>query len=501
MNDTNVLVKIGEAVQAVTRLTQGGSGLRDALIKVAVDHNLTTEQVKRVVETFNTHNTLSHFRSGEKRAEFPVADAREVIAQVFQTKAAAFDPAFPTPDEYLIEDEFRFIPHQDRVLLKQAEAVLEAESVPARYLPDPNELVGRVLQKIDAVEKQAQSHQMAAIAARDDILNTVQGLAASFQRYGAAPMDIFVKEAQALYGARADQYLPMVWELVPVRFRHDPHVKQASVIDASTASHQLFQKLLSCEERFIKEAMEAENLFTQAAFYRDRVASLMKEAAKGGSVPRGTSLASAAKGGSPEKKEDKPPAPAPKAPPAPPSSGSPQRSGFPQGSTDPRQQGQGQQQGRGQQQGGGSQKAPDRKKILPAATGSARDLLSAIPATGALGSATGWIAGMQPLVPEPQSFGYWERMGDTLRMQDTIQQVMTQDPILSSRSPEELLPVIQTVVRVAPQVAMHPPVLAAILRDATTGPHAAIDPMTLTQLAEAQKALIQNQMLQREQFS
>ena len=96
------------------------------------------------------------------------------------------------------------------------------------------------------------------------------------------------------------------------------------------------------------------------------------------------------------------------------------------------------------------------------------------------------IGSMPPLLgPEP-GYDYYDQLSDTLRMQESIQQVLNDDPILAERNSEELLPIIQTLVQVAPEVVSQPPALAAILRQATSGQLETLDPLTLSQLAEAE---------------
>jgi len=526
----NVLIKIGSAVQEVSRLTKQGQDLRAALVKVAVDQELTQEQVKRVVETINTHNTLSHFRNGEKMAEFPVADSRDIVSEAFHTKAAEYDPAFPTPDEYLLADRHQFVPHEDRVMMKAAEAILDATPPPARYAQDPEMLVQEAMMQIGVLEKRAQDLHVRAEGAKQDLFEAINGLAHSFQVYGADPLEIFVKEAQHFYGPKADEYLPVVWKMVPEKFKSNPyHTKQASVPDATTPSHLLLRKVFILEDQFVKAAQEAEALAVEAHSWREKLASLFgagsshaKTAAKGddpagytkskrrGGVLIPTSAKSApkppakrrsrgsyaAKGSAPapvEKKEKKP--------------GMIGRlfgSGKKKDEKDeskvkPKSR-------RGEEEsedkkGVKLHKKTPGKRFIPSAAGSATDLLSALPAVGALGGATSWIGNMDPLVEAPEAYGHWEQLGDNLRMQETIQQVLSQDPILRERSSEEMLPIIQTVVRVAPQLAMHPPVLSAILREATTGPNAAIDPMSLMQMADAQSKLMNNQLLRQQQIT
>jgi hypothetical protein len=96
------------------------------------------------------------------------------------------------------------------------------------------------------------------------------------------------------------------------------------------------------------------------------------------------------------------------------------------------------------------------------------------------------IGAMDPLIDPESSYDYYDQLGDTLKMQSSIQEVLDNDPILSERSPEELMPIIQTLVQVAPEVVSQPPALAAILRQATSGQLETLDPLTLSQLAEAE---------------
>jgi len=524
----NVLIKIGSAVQEVSRLTKQGQDLRAALVKVAVDQELTQEQVKRVVETINTHNTLSHFRNGEKMAEFPVADSRDIVSEAFHTKAAEYDPAFPTPDEYLLADRHQFVPHEDRVMMKAAEAILDATPPPARYAQDPEMLVQEAMMQIGVLEKRAQDLHVRAEGAKQDLFEAINGLAHSFQVYGADPLEIFVKEAQHFYGPKADEYLPVVWKMVPEKFKSNPyHTKQASVPDATTPSHLLLRKVFILEDQFVKAAQEAEALAVEAHSWREKLASLFgagsshaKTAAKGddpagytkskrrGGVLIPTSAKSAPK--PPAKRRSRGSYAAKGSAPAPAPAEKEKKKGILSGILGRGKKGGGEttqkggednKKSRGKKDGVNLPKKTPGKRFIPSAAGSATDLLSALPAVGALGGATSWIGNMDPLVEAPEAYGHWEQLGDNLRMQETIQQVLSQDPILRERSSEEMLPIIQTVVRVAPQLAMHPPVLSAILREATTGPNAAIDPMSLMQMADAQSKLMNNQLLRQQQIT
>lgn len=77
---------IVKAAGQIVELANSGFSPDDALYKVASEHSLTPEFVKRLTEVFNTSRVLAHFKtsSSENRADsFPLANAANVLARMY----------------------------------------------------------------------------------------------------------------------------------------------------------------------------------------------------------------------------------------------------------------------------------------------------------------------------------------------------------------------------------------------------------------------------------
>ena len=61
-----------------------------AIIKTASDRDFNSDQVTRLVELFNTVTALNHYKSAsDKTASFPLADADNIMIQLFDPEKLA----------------------------------------------------------------------------------------------------------------------------------------------------------------------------------------------------------------------------------------------------------------------------------------------------------------------------------------------------------------------------------------------------------------------------
>ncbi len=258
----DVMYLIAGAVKAAARAQGDGTSLEEALVKTARDQNLTLEQTKRVVEGLNTLNTLDQFKM-DKTAEFPVADQRDIVAQIFQEKQAQYLPQPETPLEYMLGETQQFMPHQDRLLLKQAHAILDATPAPSRYDRDPDQLSMMIGQNIDAMEKEAFEWEVEAQHQKDEVFGSMHWLATSFQKQGSMTLTEFAKEAAQRWGPVSREYIGLLGKVVPQKFHGGPVEKTASAwIDDRTEQHQLFDAVLQSERKYalaLQKAADARN--------------------------------------------------------------------------------------------------------------------------------------------------------------------------------------------------------------------------------------------------
>ena len=87
------------ALHSSVRYFNEGGDPNTAVIKAAQDFDFNTDQTTRLVETFNTARTIYHYKSASDRTvPFSIADSSVVIPAIFDTKKAAVKPAVVNHD-------------------------------------------------------------------------------------------------------------------------------------------------------------------------------------------------------------------------------------------------------------------------------------------------------------------------------------------------------------------------------------------------------------------
>jgi len=536
---TDVLTEITSSMRAVNREHERGTDLEKALIKVARDQGLSLEKARRVTEGMNTANMLRLLRSGEDRtAEFPVADSRRVVQELVALEKKAFAPHVEINTEYLVDDQKHFVPYQQRLLMKKAEAYLFG-AAPAEYPKNIPFVVQKAVASMRAMEKQSAELELRRDSLRTELLYGMQKLAGmlvhqNFYQFG--------KEAEQLHGRReAFPYLSMLERMVPYRLRGNPeHVKTAALVEARTPSHELFTRLLKVASSHAGVTAEGIALAGQLADHKVRLVTLLKKAAKGSPLlkrDREDILHELRGGEDPYGAE-----PLPTLNVTTPEPGFWERRKATQEAASAEEARAAEESLKGREKAvtegqrlakiekgeaglRGTESATkwysEEEKAIKAReslrttkrdeTGFGRKLWESIPgAYAATQLAPKLPAAIAALVEYGTPGGgtdlteyyarpersYGSRMKDTMRTQAAIQYVLNYDPILKDRDPSALMPIMQTLLSISPELAKYPPVLASVLRQASAGHAEALDPLTLEQYAQSGLAAVKSRLVQ-----
>ena len=218
---TGLLSKMGSMVNEGTHPT-------DALHKVATAERVPAGHVRLMANAYNTGRTLHQMREGgglhEKLAEFPLADAADVLERMFPAEvktAAAQYHAAAISDDYALPPHW----HVNRAKAEEKQAAASQidliagwreldgrEAAPAAYPQDRWHSTKQAFDDKSRLEQQADDLRLASIGANYTALGTFDKLAAYFRQADALPFGAVYENAVLIHGDRAAKVLDKVAE-------------------------------------------------------------------------------------------------------------------------------------------------------------------------------------------------------------------------------------------------------------------------------------------------
>jgi len=257
--------KVIAAIESAIKLANAGSTPNEALRKVAEDNSFTPPLVRRMVEAFNVSKTLAHMKhaSGEDRVNsFPLADAGEILKEMYpenpvapaDEKAAEFEPSFyryPERHNYMKEaaTEVTLPPLVD----KKAEA----------YGPDPVVVARTRADRLQGLSKRADNRRSVYRQKIWELNSLVKEGGAYFRQLYHTPFAEVERNMVGEYGAMGKTLMDMIYKegrLKESRYAEDAPVRQW-LFDSKAEPYThltMALKVASDSVKLVKEAARAQ---------------------------------------------------------------------------------------------------------------------------------------------------------------------------------------------------------------------------------------------------
>lgn len=243
--------RITHALSKMSELVNQGEHPTEALYKVAAEGRVPAGHVRLMAHAYNTGRTLHQVRAHEtlheKLAEFPLADAADVLERMYpsQVKTAA-----ELHHSRAVSDDYRLPPHYWVEREKQAEKRAAASQVDLRALfaqrdglaelpppvtspPDPRWATKRAFDEKRKLEREVEELRLRSVGAQYDALESLRKLAAYFRQAGALPLPAVRENVAAVHGPRGAKLMDKVAELL------GPRGQRFGPVDMKTAYRQL----------------------------------------------------------------------------------------------------------------------------------------------------------------------------------------------------------------------------------------------------------------------
>jgi hypothetical protein len=196
--------RIADAVESAIDKINAGERPNDAIVKVAVDDRLPAGHVRLLVNAYNTARTNRQRTTNQllmdKAAEFPLADAGEILGRVFPQEvksAAAVERETGVHTDYAAGPHWY---HPPTTMTKAAEAPRLVERAPEPYPSDPVERMKRAYHESRWRDREIEEARREFSAAQDGLVECFQKLARYFQTPGSLAIADVRDNVEALYG-------------------------------------------------------------------------------------------------------------------------------------------------------------------------------------------------------------------------------------------------------------------------------------------------------------
>ena len=456
MNRAEKQIKIAME-EAAAHLRQGMSP-NDALVKAANDNHLNPEMTKRAIEGFNIALTNARIaKATDKTASFPIVQADAVMDRVFLNPQGT---------------------SKDTPLFKEAgvgvdELVIECSPIHLDWVPneklaeDPGILSGAVQRATSWI--QAADHQLSKAA--QDVLSferlceqSLNDLVYTFQAVeGLEKFASFEEQIYSEYGEQARPTLNILHDLCGACApRHTGDLpKVASLSFGATPAHQSFDQLMGASACYL-EAVEARDaLVRDFSEKRAELQEMMIELMGGKAREIPTNNAADLLGAN-----------------------------FNKGARAPQDPLETFVHGDSTNKGA----AFDSSKFLGIATPGLH--LSPSVQKGDESSIAGQHEKARTRAIEQEYKGPKEEVDlemDNVRRQAILRELMANDEIISRQNPHRIEGAYTTLLRIAPELTLHPAIVQSFLR--SSGSQQAVDPFMAKQVAELQGITLKNKEL------
>lgn len=261
--ETRITTSLGR----MSDLVNSGAHPTDALYKIATEARMPAGHVRLMAHAYNTGRTLHQMRSNdelhEKLAEFPLADAADVLERMFpsQVKTAgeifhsqAISPDYQLPPHYWVERK-KLTEKQaaaGQIDLRAGFARLDGHETPPDLVTvpsDPRVAVKRALDTRRDLEREVEELRLQAIGAQYNALESLQKLAAYFRQTTALPLPAVRENVTSVHGSRGAKLMDKVAELL------GPRGQRFGPVDMQKAYQDLDQYQTKVAEHQARQAM------------------------------------------------------------------------------------------------------------------------------------------------------------------------------------------------------------------------------------------------------
>ena len=266
--------KISLALSEAAAHHKGGMDPNQSIAKAASAHKLNPDMVERVVEGFNIAKTNSTIaKASDKTASFPIADRDEVLRMVFKSghkKAGHFESQ---------EEELHITPgrslevHRGRIDLDWSDGRKLAEDA-GEVRDAVRQMQGAILEEKAQLSKLGQDvllHETQAFNAMTDVVSYFQ-TSSNLGKFAQ-----FEQEILSEYGVEAREALDAIYDLSALsnqkEARFAGEVKLGSCLIEPTPAHRSFDRLMEKRSAYLasEEAREKldREIHEKEGIYRD----------------------------------------------------------------------------------------------------------------------------------------------------------------------------------------------------------------------------------------
>lgn len=240
------------AIEKTAVLVNGGMHPNDAIVKAAVADGIPPGHVNLMVQAYNTGRTTRQRQEGssplEKAAEFPLADASEVLSKMYpdKVKTAAqiqYDNAISL--EYAVSPTGLLQRRHRKEMQKVARDIdwsrwsrgeyadedgnvheMTVHATDPGPLPsDPAVAMKRAYYEADRMQKEVGEARRKQAAAFDKMANTFGEITEYFRRPDASPIPVVQEQAMLLHGGKGRQLIDEVVKVTPSLMKLSKHKK------------------------------------------------------------------------------------------------------------------------------------------------------------------------------------------------------------------------------------------------------------------------------------
>ena len=449
--------------QSVDHFNEGLSP-NDSLVKAATDNNFNTEQTTRLVEMFNTARTIHHYKTAEdRRATFELSDPAEVVTAMFDA-APVKKVAFPVLHDYSAYSR----PETNYVDPVEEIKVASREYVPAYSM---DQLTRMAMKEIGSLKQAAEAAEAESRIAGNVASESLRKLASYVSRGSDVDglRDTYARLSLIHRGNEWDHVMAKFAEFVPEFYRPTQRdlVKYATVIVIDDSDLGTYEELLKEAQEWMSVEVEMGNHAIELRKEAQSAERELLEIIQEGNKPDG-SLESMFTPGMRKAAQLVPGAPVPPRPATPPAGGRGNQGNRRGGPPPPHTvvvdlPGKDKGGDKGSKGGDKSKEKYDVYDWLPGATKTVVEGQQS-----ALKDLAGSSTFMDGIIDKRkasnrEASNYLKGVQRSMILQELI----LTDPVLSGESPETVARAYQSLVEVAPHVALNREVVRSILRQAT----------------------------------
>jgi hypothetical protein len=270
--------RISSALSKVAELIEDGETPTDAITKIASQEQLPAGQVRLMVRAFNTGRSLEHLRAHdtleEKAASFELADASEILEQLYPSKiktAAEIHRETVVSDDYSKSSDGWLTRYN-----KSNKAVSMTKAAAAKVTPYPTLPSKRPFSEINELRKQAEAVRLDANRCAYAVVQTMDKVAEYFRNTTAEPLPIVTENAAAVYGRRVHRLMEKVStdKTVSKMWKHQDRYKNAiGPVDWTREPYNLVKAALDAVDQF---AAAQENLNDAEVVHSEKRAEVLR---------------------------------------------------------------------------------------------------------------------------------------------------------------------------------------------------------------------------------